>query len=386
LDCWLGFFEQVDGLQDQVTAMEQRVRSAALADGGDPQRLQEAKERLLSLCGVRRQELASFAAGISHQAQASEQWTNLAGIRFRCQSLAADCMALEQRLALSPDYRPAAIAADRLAEEFSSKTGEPRYHYAVISDAEHYGATVSAIHLSYSRLDLWHLNRAVHEFGHLWAEEFASGPTGAQTAFLRDLPASDKQYKPEDSEKAKWTEPQAKEFYADIVATFLTGPAYGYSCLLLDFSPADRLRSDTHPSDDERACCILAVLRELAKDFRSVTRPQVMLQIDRLGTYWNQARSAAGAAEPLATRLPIESAVLSAINRLKAEIPNARYGSLALANRVLAEIAANSTAPPAGAAGSDILNAGWMRRLERPYETFEIGVAALEMIASLPGK
>jgi hypothetical protein len=363
--------EHVEGLRRQVAAMEERLGASGLADEDNEERLSDAKSRLLRVCGMRNEELTVFASEVSSGVTATNQWDTLAGIKQRCRALAGDCMALEQRVGLRDNPRvAAAAAADRLAEEFSQKAGRPRFHYAVISDAEHYGADSSAIHLSYARLDVWNLNRAVHEFGHLWAEEFASGARGAQSAFRRSL-------------GTKWSETQAKEFFADILAAFLTGPAFGYSCLLLDFSPADRRGSDTHPSDDERAYCILAALRELAKDFNPITRAHLNPLIGDLEQYWAAARTAAGAAGPPSNGIALMYAVGPAISSLKAQIPNAQYASLALANSVRAALAHEPTKRPENAGGADILNGAWLGRLEQPHDDWDIGRKALTMFAGL---
>jgi hypothetical protein len=371
VDSRLGLVEQIAELRRQVAAIEEQLTAPTLADKDNQERLSDAKARLLRVCGVRQQELLALKSQVCSNGFTHDLWATLSKLRRSCRALAGDCMALEQRVSLRGSKRVAAMgmAADLLAEELSEKVGHPRTHYAVVSDAEHYGADTSAIHLSYARLDLWNLSRAVHEFGHLWAEEFASNTDGAESAFIRSL-------------GKEWNIDQAKEFFADIVAAFLLGPAYGYSCLLLDFSPADSRGSDTHPSDDERALLILAALRELVKEFNPITGSQLKQRIADLEKYWSDARAAAGAAGPPSVAVNLDYMAGLAMRRLNAEISQARYGSMALAYSVSTALANEAGVRPAPAGGADILNGAWLSRLDRPHETLEIGRRALAMFAN----
>lgn len=364
----MGMADQAGALRRQVNAMKARIEGAKVVDPANFQRVETAKDRLLNVCRQRLVELDDFNGQAGNNWTSADRWRLLMGIGRRSRALAADCLAFEQSVSLRAKAPAAGVcaAADRIAEEFSSKVGQPRLHYAVVSEAEHFGADASAIHLSYARLDLWSLNRAVHEFGHLWAEEFASGPGGAQTAFIASI-------------AGKWAPDPAKEFFADLIATFLLGPAYAYSCLLLDFNPADRIGSDTHPSGDERAHAILTALEQLAA-MAEFTAPQMTQLLQELRLFWSSARTAADASGPIRCAQDLEYAVKIGIKRLKKEIPNAGQFSLSLANGVALSLAEQQGNRPAQARASDILNGAWLRRRADPANASTIAKKALAMI------
>jgi hypothetical protein len=363
-----GLREQVAAWTRQLVALRTRLADLANADPFNAQRLGDTRQRLLNVCSVREVDLNTFARELIESGTVTDHWTRFAAIARQCRALAADCLALEQSIHLRANKTALAVcaAADRLCEEFSKKIKSPRPHYAVISEAEHFGADASTIHLSYTRLDLWNLNRAVHEFGHLWAEESASGPGGAQTAFIA-------------ATGNHWEKALAKEFFADLVATFLTGPAYACSCLLLDFNPADRLKTETHPTPDERAHCILMALDLLARNSDEFTRQQMIVLAVELGKFWTAARSDGGAVGPISCAMELESAVDIAVKRLDREIPNAKCRSLSRANAVVNSLG-NAGERPAQAGNVDILNGAWLRRLDEPGKAFMIGNTALAML------
>jgi len=359
--------EHVADLRRQLKGLGARLSTRTDGDPLNAQRISDATQRLRNVCAIREFELTSLETDLSRSGTVTDQWTRLVAISQACRAFAADCLALEQRLSLAatPGVKDLCGAADRICEEFSNKIGQSRYHYAVVSEAEHFGANASAVHLSYARLDPWHLSRAVHEFGHLWAEEFGSKPDGAQTNFTSAIERS-------------WEKALAKEFFADLVATFLTGPAYAYSCLLLDFNPADRVKSETHPSADERAFAILTALDLLVSSSDEFTRPQMRVLAQQLRTFWNTARTEAGAGGSLQISIELESAIDIAIKRLASDVPNAQYRDLSRANAVANNLANGGGRPP-DASCADILNGAWLQRLNRPEEAVVIGKKAVSM-------
>ena len=291
-------------------------------------------------------------------------------ITRRCRATATDCLALEQAIALRANGLPtqSCEAADRLAEELSTKTGVPRRHYSLVSDAEHFGPDASAIHLSYARLDFWNLHRAVHEFGHLWAEEYGSAAGRPQAEFIHSLPS--------------WDPAHAKEFFADVMGAYLAGAAYVYGCLLLDFTP-DRSKTDTHPSGDERAYAVLAAIDRLTNVFDSVTRAQQQQLTEELRQFWETVRNEAGLTGEPPNARELKAAIGSAVDSLANQIPAARYYDLSGANQLREVLGRPNGTRPAGASGADILNGAWLRRRDEPNRAALIGTRALAMLASV---
>jgi|SRR5579864_454542 len=360
-----GFRGHIEALSRQIEFLE--VRLNELIVGTPKPGLKKAGQHLLKVCGQVKQEARSFANGLNGLAS-ENQWARWIGTERKSRALSADCLALEQSIHFRGEGRleRLCIAADRLAESLSNLVGDSRPHYVLVSEAEHFGADASAIHLSYGHLDIWNFNRLIHEFGHLWGEEAGNGDEGAQTLFLENL--------------KNWTPRQGKEFFADIMATYLAGPAFAYPCLLLDFNPADRVRSESHPAQDERAHCILVALNFIAKCSHEFTSEQFNGIVSQLGKSWETARAAAGAKKTVANLDDLEYATEVALDSLAKEIPDARYQTLSNANSVRNAIA-NCGHPPAGTGAVDILNGAWLRRVAAPPEDeSEIAMAALKML------
>ena len=363
-----GMVDQATALGRQIALMRRRLQDPAVANSANGSRLKSARERLLHVCARREEELHRFSGGMSEPA---DQWNNLTDLARRVRALVADCMALEQSVKFrATDKRLASLcgAADRMSEAFSASVGQPRTHYVLVSEAEHFGADASAIHLSFARLEVWNLNRVAHEFGHLWAEEFANGPLGAQRSFVASL-------------TGKWGEVLAKEFFADIVAAALIGPAYGYSCLLLDFNPTDRRSSHSHPSNDARAHCILIALEHLAKYYEGITAPLMVSRTQELWQFWSGLRLAVGVKEPTPNLMDLRWAVETAVERLKDDIPGGRFRTLARAREVEMALASGDERPD-NVSGADVLNGAWFRRLNAPDEVVSIEKRALDILSA----
>jgi hypothetical protein len=377
--------------------MRRRLEALSTTVGSDAERLGDAKQRLLQVCALRTDEAERLNHDLANAASLiPEQWVSVMALSKKFRALAADCMALEQSVVfrgINHACTSLCTVGDKLSEEFSRSVGRPRRHYVSVSEAEHFGAEASAIHLSYARLEVWNLNRVAHEFGHLWSEEFSGDENAPQPSFIRLLVPPKEADKSSDSptnsddggdSPAPWTEDQAKEFFADIVATFLMGLAYGYSCLRLDFNPADRIASSTsHPSADERAHCILIALDQLAKSYEGNTAPQMVRLTKELGEFWCVSRQNAGAGGPIEHLRKLRLSVQTAIVRLEREFPGAKYRSMALANAVDNALR-NNDPRPAKANCVDILNGAWLRRRgARPTDEPAIQRESLTMLLTV---
>jgi len=373
---------QIDGLQGRL----HEPMSVAPAQGS---RLQDTKDRLASLCARLKNMVDTLAAELSDQSPAENQWEQWADLSWQFRGLAADCLALEQSVTVRRDPGAALLctAADKLAEGFSGAVGKPRSHYVLISEAEHFGVDASAIHLAYGRLEIWNLNRVAHEFGHLWGQECANGPGGSQKSFVEYLTKASRVENAINgkvtapSPSPAWNEAQAKEFFADVLATFLMGPAYALACLTLDLSPADDRQSDSHPSGHERACCILMALLRLAPNYCSYYQDDMEKLHQELADFWSATRVAAGKPVTLNHQAELEYAVGIAVSHLLQEIPAAQHKCLEAAYTVRNELARNHERLPGGAQGLDVLNGAWIRRWEGgPAAPSPIGRAAFAML------
>jgi hypothetical protein len=367
-----GLADRMAILSRQVDRLRTRLQGFKPVNPQDTSRLEDTRRRLVSVCARLKKTTETLIPQLRDRVSAENQWDQWVDLNRQFHTLAANCLALEQRVHLRADKDVAALCAiaDRLAEGFSAAVGQPRPHYVLISEAEHFGADASAIHLGYGRLDIWSLNRVAHEFGHLWAEAFADGASGVQKYFaellLTKKPGSaggagtgqvPAMYPPSD-----WTEAQAKEFFADIVAAFLMGPAYAFACFTLDFNPADDRHSDSHPSGHERAHCILIALNRMVESYRSFSKEELKQILGQLCSFWSATRAATGMPKTIKNRFALEYAIEIAVDRLVQDFPGAQYKSLTAANAVKNTLASRTGELPSGAGDVDVLNGAWLSR------------------------
>jgi hypothetical protein len=300
------------------------------------------------------------------QPMSGEQLEEFSSLTDRCSIFGTDVASLQLTISLRSKRQPGPTndfwdplgvcnAADRLIEHLFRSAGQSRTSYVLLTTAAQFNPSSLAIHLDKTQLKIWGLNRAVHEFGHLWGEEYASGPNGAQTKFLSSV--------------AKvWPNRLAKEFFADIVATISLGLAYACSSLYLDFRPSDRISNETHPSDDERAHCILMVLRLLREGFDETTKQRFITITERISKDWDQDRSGAGARAPIRNKEILQNATEEIFRMLVHERPGLRYRDLSPACCVYLALDRETAAVPCRIGAVDILNGAWLKRLGRQHE------------------
>ncbi len=378
----------VDGLLVELGGYLDPLRDTArAAKSRTGMRIEDAASRLAVTHSRLREEIASFINGLCEDAFSDEvQWGILRDLDRRSSILAGDFLTMEQAVRFYPDGLTFAFAhfesvariceaANELLETLSTNVGKPRLHLVEVSQIEQFGADLSAIHLGCGRLSIWNLNRAIHEFAHLWGEEFGNEDGGTQRTFVDRL----KNQQIADGSIAR-------ELFADVMATYLAGLAYAYSCLLLDFSPADRRRSDTHPSHDERAHCILFALRSLIPKFNSTGQSRMRHRIGELSSFWAGARQAAGARDPIANEEKLRTAVGFLVQELTNKIPDAGHRSLSKALAVRERLKQHPVERPAKAVIVDVLNGAWLARLGNGHGPEDaIGQDALRMILNSGG-
>ena len=385
------------GLRDQLndteallvrlcTSVHMPSESTPSMGNSDRYRIEDAKSRIVNNLLSLQQDVAKFQRDLApEEACRRDDWTLLSQYKQRCQALARDMFDLERTVALRTTPRltiPADVvddlqlceAADVLIEEAMRDLGEPRSSFVLISEAEHFQAASSSVHLGWTRLRFWHLNRTLHETAHLWAEEFANGPSGVQRAFVERV-------------ADVWEEVVAKELFADALATYHAGPAYGYACLFHDFDPSDRKISTTHPVGDVRARCVLMMLDCLLKTFEGEAKLRLKQTVDRLWKFWQHSRSSAGVIDPFSNAALLRDGLERLATQLERKVPKAKYSNLAGAYAVKLHLQGLKKYSALGITGIDVLNGAWLCHLEsQDSNDDKLATAAARMMANLRGR
>ncbi len=180
--------------------------------------------------------------------------TSYREIDNNARSLFAECLAISIAPAirgLSLDDGACSII-ERLLRGLGNSVGVPWPHLTTIADSEFFAIASQVIHLRYPASTIWDYPVAAHEFGHFVGPRWPStdgGFTGYQV-FLAVTELGFKSHR--------------EEYFADLFATYVLGPAYVDTCLVSRFDPAGE-GDESHPSDRHRAVWILTGLELLAE-------------------------------------------------------------------------------------------------------------------------
>ena len=216
--------------------------------------------------------------------------------------------------------------ADRLLAELARAVMLQVQHLSTIAESEFFGTSTRVIRLRYPSVSIWDLPVLGHEFGHwfgpLWYVDGALQPY-PQKAFL--------------DSKVLGSRTLAEEFFCDLLAVFLLGPAYVYMCVVLRFDPTNTDDSDTHPADARRAWWVLRALELLAGAATDVdTRGDYQRIAERLRTFWKDYAAKSGARDFTDTEV-MNSAAEDLFSKVQLAMPTAAYtdpsGAWGLARR-----------------------------------------------------
>jgi hypothetical protein len=167
-----------------------------------------------------------------------------------------------------------------------------------------------------------------------------------------------------------------EEYFADVFATFVMGPAYALTCVLLRFDPAcaNCEEDRKHPSYNKRVHAILQTLSRMNSE--KDTKGQFKDAVCVLTNFWNQALASAkqSAAIPAEERQQVDSLVFSFYEMLKRGAPNARFNCWTSAK--LKQPWLSAVQPPAVNAAnfkiSELLNSAWLCRLQPGTESGKV--------------
>ena len=265
-------------------------------------------------------------------------WSALEDAAQRSRELLAECLAfLEGALIRSAGIdRGVCAVADGLLQELSRLSEVPWARLTILGEDDRVFSLADIVRLRFPEFTVWAIPVAAHEFGHVAVRTHAG--------LKAKLPA--------------WTErdPRAEELFADVFATYVLGPAFACTTVMLRFSPLDASRGARHPRDAQRVHAVLDVLDRLDK--LEGDRPYA-LALDRLGATWEASLEAASQ-RPSAAEEVLRFLVDDMFANLELEVPLARYATWDQAR----ELAGQLTARPAAADLRDVLNAAWHARLK----------------------
>jgi hypothetical protein len=378
--------DRITALADQLGQARQAVEwaaesyrsasSASLTDGRDSSRLKECiKEHRDSLTALR-----SAINGTSKPApeQSAAWWQGHAAVRRNCDTLFAECLAY----AIGPLTRGLpwkgkgldgglCHVADEMLEQLTVPTDQLWSRRTVLSDSEFMGEPAQIIRLRFPVTAIWDLPVAAHEFGHL-------------LGLRHEFEATFKDLAPRNPER-NWVH----EYFADVFATYVLGPAFACTCLLTRFDPAGdpNRSSDTHPSDGLRARAILWTLAEMERELGDYVREMSSIS-ELLSETWQACLSSAaprgggiegsqeGRLQRWCTRL------YSLIDKICSAAKYARWPrAVGLAGRISPEAGPPRQEELIDTTIRDLVNAAWQARTCLYEEAYEVGQVSRQALS-----
>jgi hypothetical protein len=204
-------------------------------------------------------EVTKLRDRIDAAAAAEDPWTELREVKDDALGLFTECLGfLGGAVALQAQLDEGRCRiANRLVATLRRDAHLPGPAISVPAEREYVNTMSDLIRLRFPGEGVWDLPVVVHEFGHAVCDQVGKG--AARDAVKQAAAA-------ERAKPGRLREARYEELWADVVATYVTGPAYAAACLRLRFDPSLAGESDVvsvHPSVDKRAVAILATLRHL---------------------------------------------------------------------------------------------------------------------------
>ena len=258
----------------------------------------------------------------------------------------------------------------------SDRQDLPRVTAVVPAIGELTGMVTRVVRLRVPFDGIWGLPVAVHEYGHFLAA-VRDETTYSGGVPKRKLPVEEALYA--ESEKPL-NYRHGHELWADMVASFVAGPAYTDYCLRYRFDPATAdLPSATHPPTARRMRVQFTVLERLAKEDKS---GYLQGELARLRQSWADALKAAGSTGAIQADDVLDE-LERVLDAFAADcLRPIQYGHHARAN-ALSEARLDECGDDLTA--THILNAAWIARRSGSLTTSEVARKATKLLHEVLG-
>jgi hypothetical protein len=295
-------------------------------------------------------------------------WAKLDSLEVRAEAQLAETLAVlhgaitrsRKRGEAGEDEELAELADDLIGELCAPLPDLSWKRFTYVAGGESFADGTQLIRLRFPLSDIWNLPVAVHEFGHFLATRLRVSDAGdAALPFAQILEQRTRR------EKNKlWY--YLNEFFADIAATYALGPAYGYTCVLLRFSPmrAWQETDQRHPPDGHRAFVIFETLDRMNREEDS--EGELEGPASRLRQFWSESLVAAGRpAEPPAQDVESLRGLVQEIydKVLQPGARHLRYNTLSVAKGLESRLADLTPDDLRRLSLRDLLNAAWRKKL-----------------------
>src|ERR1043166_6902093 len=265
------FLAQAQALLDQFDWAGEMLRSNQL-----DKKIRDAASRRFSVfLEKHKAELRKLRDAVADGDALETSWGSLADFRKDYRDFFQECLGLLGGSLIRERKLDGGLCeiADALLRDIGERT-IPWSGFCVLAEGNFYTETSEVVRLPFHDRSVWSLPVAAHELGHYVGPRIKDG--NDEPLFKAALEVRKGLAGPEEGD-LKRLERHYHEFLADLFALYTLGPAYACACLLLRFSPADRVRvgeqrgpavcedGETHPSPARRADPMPLALTQLEK-------------------------------------------------------------------------------------------------------------------------
>jgi hypothetical protein len=310
-------------------------------------------------------------------------WTSIEDRARECKKLFSEALSYLQ--AMSGLFGETTTKLCRIADAMLDQVNEHCdlgwRRFAVPADGESYSEVIQLIRLRFPLGGIWDIPVAAHEFGHFAAYRLRTVRSdGIPSPVFHDYFDG---YLQQNGFVPPLTEvwrSYLNEFFADIFATYVLGPSYACSAVLLRFEPAHPHRDgNTHPSYVKRARAIIGTLQRM--DMEPETTGRLSTIIEEIDNGWRDALASADTTDALSEmdQQQVDGIASAIYTDLQLACGRARYvgWQRAVALYAIWKDKSRVTEPPAIA---DLLNAAWLARLNFPSQVAAIGKEMISLL------
>jgi hypothetical protein len=235
-----------------------------------------------------------------------------------------------------------------------------------------------SIRMRFPEWTIWAVPLTAHELGQV----VISGNLKLEKYINSQYPAGTKKT----TKQAKRNQLHMRICLADAFATYVMGPAYACSVILLRFNPFSGYDDKgDHPADAKRAHVVLSMLKKMGGD-SNIGMPYDDI-LKKLGTEWDAALAQAQAQAPATWNQDVnllEEWTDRLLEELRRTYPNSLYeGGLWKSTREALELLLMKEVPGDKLKGredwGDVLNAAWACRVDNKDESKKIARRAEEL-------
>jgi hypothetical protein len=373
------FLARLEALVIQCNEVQKAIKSPGI----NGNLYQRAATDLLEGIGNEKRRIENLRSITRNGEIAAGSWETLQANGEKCATLFGECLGFLQASRARGHDVDADLCeiADALLDEFSELTRIKWSRFTVLATEEFFLDLAQIIRLRFPFSGIWDLPVAAHEFGHFVAGRLnAPRPDGS-----RYLPFQDekKNFKEQHKDFGEEWMFYLEEYFADVFATFVLGPAYAFTCLLLRFDPASAQDENDkrHPSYVKRVYAILQTLRRMNSERDS--KGDFKNPADFLANLWNRMLVSAGQTAVLTKdeEVFVGGIVSNFYEILKGGIPGARFNRWDTVRKRCPWVENPNRADVriVDLTISDLLNAAWLCRTKEGADSGQLSDNVIQL-------